>query len=357
MLLAAGRGERMQPLTRSLPKPAIPVLGRPVLAQVLARLARNGFREAAVNVFHHPEGIEAMLGDGSSLGLETLHYSREPELLGTAGGLRHAAGFLRGHGPFVVRNADFLADVDVGALARAHAASGCEATLALAPARAGYTAVRVDGDGRVAAFGERPPTPPGVAAASYLFTGYHVLEENVLDRIPPSGPSDIVLDVYLELVSQRRLATFVHDGFWWEFGTPETYLEGSIALLELPPGRRRAVAETDPVRDLRGFPAALGPGAEIDPAVRLGGPVVLGARSRAAAGSFIARSVVMDGVVVESGAELDRCIVGPGVRVPAGVSWSDTLVCADPAPADPPSPATARRDGLLHRALRFEDVG
>jgi len=110
MLLAAGLGKRMLPLTRVLPKPAIPVLGRPIAAQILRRLAGGGVTHAVVNLHHKSERLRSVLADGADLGLKGLHYSDEETILGTGGGIGNVASELRGDGDFLVHNADFLSD-------------------------------------------------------------------------------------------------------------------------------------------------------------------------------------------------------------------------------------------------------
>ena len=184
MLLAAGKGERMYPLTLELPKAAIPVLGRPMALQILNRMAQAGIEEAAVNLHHLPQKMREVLEKGFGNGIPALHLSHEETILGTAGGLRRAAPTLRGDGPILVHNSDSLADIDLLAALRAHQESGHLATLVLTRARPGYSLVDVDGQGRVLSLAGKPSVEPGRVAASYLFTGCHILDESLLDRSP-----------------------------------------------------------------------------------------------------------------------------------------------------------------------------
>ena len=198
MVLAAGLGERMAPLTLVLPKPAIPVLGRPIILEVLRGLSRAGIREIAVNLHHMGDRLAKLVSDGSPASGK-IHLSPEKTILGTAGGIRHASRFLTGSGAILVRNSDFLADIDLSAAAASHRDSGALATLVLAPARPDYSEVAVDRGGRVVSIGGTPSVDPDRVAGRYLFTGCHFLEEEVLDRIPSRGPSDIVRHVYRPL--------------------------------------------------------------------------------------------------------------------------------------------------------------
>lgn len=353
MLLAAGFGERMLPLTNQLPKPAIPVLGRPIAVLVLHRLALEGIASAVVNLHHLPDAMKALLGDGVDLGLGSLAYSFEESILGTAGGLRKAAPYLRGGETILVRNADFLADIDLRQVTATHLAGGCAATLVLAPHRPGYTAVEVDDAGRVLSFGGRPAADPSRVAARYMFTGFQLLEEEVLDRIPPEGRSDLVRDVYIDLAREGRIGSHLHSGFWWEFGTPVDYLEGSLRLLALDPRDRARVAETDPVVKIGDATVAVGTGADFHAGVELRGRVALGLASLVAEGSRIEDSVIMPEAWVGPGTTLTRTIVAPGAEIPAGTHFENALVCSDTDPSAPLHAETERSGGLLVR--RFAD--
>ena len=131
MLLAAGAGERLKPLTPTQPKPLLPVLGRPLALQILHRLRNEGVDEAVVNLHHHAQQVRDAIGEGESSGLPRIRYSHEEQLLGTGGALQRAAAMLRGDGPIVVCNSDFLTDVELGTMLDHHRRSGALVTLAL----------------------------------------------------------------------------------------------------------------------------------------------------------------------------------------------------------------------------------
>ena len=346
MLLAAGLGERMRPLTRLIPKPAIPVLGRPIAVQILQRLAKQGVTQAVVNLHRFPDQIRSLLGDGSALGLEKIHYSYEASIRGTGGGIGKAAPELRGDKCILVHNADFLSDIDVNELISNHMASGCPVTLVLAAGRPGYTPIEVDGEGRVLSIGGRPK-----AAERYMFTGCHILNEEVLDLIPAGRPSDIVEDVYLDLIMQGKVTSQVHSGFWWEFGSPDDLLEGSLRLLDLPAQHAGRIAHTDPVYDVDDATAAVGAGADFHSGVSLRGRVALGFACTVAEGTVLEDSIVMPEACIGPGSHLRRVIVAPAAEVPAGFELESALVCMDTDPDAEPDPGTQRREGLLIRNL------
>jgi NDP-sugar pyrophosphorylase family protein len=149
MLLTAGLGVRMLPLSLTLPKPAIPVLGRPMVAQILERLARAGIERAVLNLHHLPEAVRRAVESGPEASRPAVEFSHEEEILGTAGGIGRAAPALRGDGPILIHNGDFLSDIDISAAVESHLRSKMAATLVLTPSRAGYSTVDVDGEGRV----------------------------------------------------------------------------------------------------------------------------------------------------------------------------------------------------------------
>jgi len=342
MLLAAGLGERMLPITRVVPKPLIPVLGRPLAPQILSYLAAEGIDEAVINLHHLPRALKDAVGDGTALGLRALHYSLEEErLLGTGGGLAHAASQLKGAGTILVRNADFLADIPLSIALASHLRSGCPATIVLAPHRPGYTRVAIDERGRVASF---------AGCGDHLFTGYHLIEESVLDLIPTGEPSDIVRDVYFRLAADGRLNAHLHDGFWWEFGEPRQYLEGSLRVIALPAERRVRLGDFDPVRRIGRATAAIGAGADITaPGIELAGTVAVGMGVMIGAGAALEDTVVMPEAWIGPGSTLRRCIVGPGTEIPVNFDAVEALIATDPEPEAELSRGVERIAGLLVR--------
>ena len=226
MVLAAGLGVRLRPLTDATPKPLLPVAGRPILLWNLLLLKRHGITEVIINLHHLGEQIVQALGDGSRVGMRVA-YSHEPTLLGTGGGIKQAAPFLK-DGPFLVLNGDTLSACDLTALLAAHRAGGALATLAIREdsEAARWGPVTVDAHSRILQINGAPPftTPLVPLPALCMFAGIHVLEPAVLDAIPP-GPGSII-DVYCSLLRQgRMLRGYKMSGYWSDVGTPERYAE------------------------------------------------------------------------------------------------------------------------------------
>jgi mannose-1-phosphate guanylyltransferase len=336
----------MRPLTLRVPKPAIPVLGRPIAVEILHRMKDHGIDEAVINLHHLPEEVVRVVGEGVPAGLPKVQYSREETILGTGGGLGKAAGALRGDGPILVHNCDCLSDVDLRAALAGHRASGKLATLVLAPARPGYPVVDVDRDGTVLSIAGRPHAARGDIAGSYLFTGCHVIDEAVLDRIPADRPSCIVADVYRGLAEQGKLGSHVHDGFWWEFGTPEHYLDGSLRLLDLPLEQRLDVTIHDAIREINGGVAAMGAGAVLREGARIEGRVAVGLACQVGRNAEIKDSVIMHEAWIGPGSRLDRVVVGPGVEIPAGSDFRNALICGKAGSGCDSGPCV-RQDGDL----------
>jgi NDP-sugar pyrophosphorylase family protein len=347
MLLAAGYGERMRPITSVVPKPLIPILGRPLAPQILSRLAIEGVDEAVINVHHLPQRMRDAFGDGAAHGLRALYYSLEEKaLLGTGGGIAHAASRLKGAGTILVRNSDFLADIPLSKVVASHIRSGCPATIVIVPQRRGYTPVAVDDRNRVVAFG-------GQTGGRYLFTGYQLIEESILEMIPRGAPSDIVRDVYFGLAAEGHLNAHVHDGFWWEFGEPREYLEGSMRLITLPAEARARLGDFDLVRSIGGAVAAIGPGADVSAAgIELEGSLAIGMGVRVGERATLVDSVVMPEAWIGPGSSLRRCIVAPGTEIPGGFEASDSVLATDVDPDAALQPDVARVAGLLVRPFQ-----
>ncbi len=296
MVLAAGLGLRMRPLTLLRAKPALPVLDRPLLQLTLERLARAGVRDVVVNLHHLPESVIEASGPGRRHGLR-VRYSREREILGTGGGPRKVREFF-GREPCLLVNGDVFFDFDLRALVARHRASGALATLALRPLpdpRA-YSSVVTDRRGRILSIAGRPRPARGTVS---MFASVHVLEPRLLERLPP-GPSDSVRDLYMPLLAEgAHLAGVRCAGAWYDFGRPALYRDAQLRMLR---GRGQVL---------------VGSGARVAPAAAVRRSV-LGARSRVGKYARVERSVLWQGAVVEAGARVLGSIVTTASVVRAG---------------------------------------
>jgi len=214
MILAAGRGERMGPLTAALPKPLLELGGEPLIVRQLRRLVAAGVTEVVINLSYRGDQIRALLGDGREAGL-TVHYSQEPEIpLETAGGIVQALPLL-GAAPFLLINADVVCDVDLG---RLDCAAG-EGTLVLVPNPPHHPAgdYGLGGDARLC------PGEP-----RYTYSGIALLSPELFAGLAPGRrPLSQVFDAAIEA---GRLNGVVHRGLWIDVGTPERLAEAETRL-------------------------------------------------------------------------------------------------------------------------------
>lgn len=270
MLLAAGLGSRLRPLTDLCAKPLVPVGDRPVLAHILERLRAGGVDRIVVNVHHRADDVRAFVrGDGGKIGL-----SEERDLLGTAGGVARAASLLGG-GDIVVWNADILASVDVRALVQAHGANPAGATLVVRRLAPGSGNVGVGGTGRIVRL-RRERVADEVHGGEFVPVA--VLGAGLRRRLPARGC--LVGDAYIPaLLDGAMLRAFAHDAPWHDVGSIGAYLAANLAWL-----------------DDRGLSRWAGEGAGARASVTLG-RVVLGARSNAVGAGPLERCVVWPGSI------------------------------------------------------------
>ena len=224
MILAAGLGTRLRPLTNTIPKPLLPIAGTPLIVWNLLLLKRHGFHDVVINLHHLGPMIEQAVGNGSRYGLRII-YSREPVILGTGGGLKQAEPHFSGE-PVLVLNGDTLVDLDLGALWAFHQQHDAVATLVLRkdPEAARWGLVEMDSDNRIVRItgrgkSESVPTQPR------MFAGIHILHPRLLRDVLKSKESSII-DSYVAAI-QRGEAVFGYDceGYWSDIGTPERYAQ------------------------------------------------------------------------------------------------------------------------------------
>ncbi|HKP73147.1 MAG TPA: NDP-sugar synthase [Pyrinomonadaceae bacterium] len=310
MILAAGYGTRLWPLTLDRAKPALPFMGRPLVGYVAEYLARYGCREIIVNLHHRPTSVRAALGDGSMFGVE-LSYVEEPDILGTSGALDNARAFLEGD-TFVVVNGKIATDLDLREALATHRRERALATLVLRrnTERERYSTVHTE-DGLVKSFGGYPaPSPPasdnaGSAPrtsqqeeeqqredAPLMFTGIQILEPRIFSYIPRDKPSDSVPHVYIPAIARgERIAAHVGSGMWHELSTIRRYLDISLTLL------RQQGRDVDTYAD-----AFIEPGADVRDAI------------------------LWENARVESGAHVRRAVLGAGVSIGRGEVIEDAAV-------------------------------
>jgi mannose-1-phosphate guanylyltransferase len=306
MVMAAGLGTRLRPLTYDIPKPLVPVANRPVMEHILLLLRRHGFGPLIANLHWFPDPIRDHFGDGSRLGID-LTYSHEDALLGTAGGVRNVAEFF-GDEPFLVMAADALTDIDLAALRAAHEAHDGIATLAVKRVAdvSEFGVVITGSDGRVQGFQEKPDRAEALSDLASCMI--YVLEREIFDYFPDERVVDFALDVFPALL-ENDVPFHVHeiDSYWNDVGSLPEYLRGNLDAVEgavevelagellAPEGGEEAVERGDPGVGGRVLAAE---GCEVGAGVRLDGPLVLGQGCAIGAGARVKESVVLPGAQV-----------------------------------------------------------
>jgi NDP-sugar pyrophosphorylase family protein len=222
MILAAGLGTRLRPLTDNLPKPLLPIQERPLIEYTLLLLRKYGLTDIVVNLHYQGEKIVRALGDGSRLGLN-IRYSEEPRILGTAGGIKKVESFLSEE-PFLVINSDILVEIDLGRVIEFHRREKPAATLVLRedPDVDMWGAIGLDSHNRIRQFLGKPDWR-GEPLLKRMFTGIHVMDPRVLNYIPDQGFATII-EAYVNMLGKgESLAGYIHEGYWIDTGTPERY--------------------------------------------------------------------------------------------------------------------------------------
>lgn len=222
MILAAGLGTRLRPLTNTIPKPLLPLDGRPLIEWNLLLLRRHGVRDVIINIHHLGEQITQALGDGSRLGM-ALRFSREPVILGTGGGLKQAESFF-GSEPFFVLNGDTLVDLDLDAVLRMQGAGRAVATMVLRedPDVERWGPVEVDADERILRINGRGRRE-GAAVTRLMFAGIHLMDRSLLGRVPVGKESSII-EAYVQALGDGAVIRgYRMTGYWSDIGTAASY--------------------------------------------------------------------------------------------------------------------------------------
>lgn len=284
LILAAGLGTRLWPLTEERSKPAIPFHNRPLIAYSVEYLASHGIRDITVNLHHQPESITRALGDGSEFGVR-IEYSLEEEILGTSGALDRLREQFS-HDDFVVINGKIVTDIDLNDAIEAHRRERAVATLVLKenPAREHFSIVEVDHRGWITSFAGFPDPPPEALPAPppLMFTGIQVLSPQIFKYIPRACFSHSTLHVYpCAIEAGEPVIAHLAKGNWYEMSTLARYFEASLLVM----GKQRL-------------------------------SILTGRHCLVEEGAVVEDSVLWDNVTVERGAVVKQSVLAGGVRIP-----------------------------------------
>jgi NDP-sugar pyrophosphorylase family protein len=230
IVLCAGYGTRLGRHGSEVPKPMLSLGGRPMLEYILCHLARHGFDQIAVNLHFRPEVITSYFGDGSGWGIR-LTYSYEPELLGTAGGVKRMADFLAGRDPFLVQYGDVVTDEDFTAMLRFHQQHQALATLLVHRRERSNSVIALDEQQRITGFLERPTEAQRATLQSpWVNSAVALCQPELLDAIPAGVAADLPRDVFTRLVGSGRLFGYPLRGYRCAVDSPERLVELRAAL-------------------------------------------------------------------------------------------------------------------------------
>lgn len=289
LLLAAGLGTRLRPLTDELAKPALPVAGATLVERIVLGLRRHAVTDLLLNLHYLPSTITGVVGDGTGLGVR-VRYSWEMPLLGSGGGPRRAFSLVSDDRLWLV-NGDTLSDVDLQAMGREHAQTDALVTMAVIPnpAPARYGGVVIDEDGTVTAF-----VPRGAPGPTWHFVGVQIAERAAFALLADGVPAESVTGVYRSLMSGRRGAVraFRTTTRFLDIGTPRDYLLACLAIA--------------------------------------GTPVVAPLSARVAPTARLSRAVLWDAVDIGEDVVLDEVVVAQGVQVPPGFAAARAVLTRGP---------------------------
>ncbi len=319
MIMAAGVGSRLMPLTLDIPKPMVPMANRPLMEIIVDLLAEHGISEMIANLHYHADAIEDYFGDGKRFGV-SMSYSPEKELMGTAGGVKLCEWFL--DDTFIIVSGDALTDIDLSALVAEHRAQGALATIALKEVREveQFGVVVCDEKGRIERFQEKPR--PEEALSNLANTGIYVFEPEIFKYIPAKQFYDFGKQVFSQLV--KLGAPFYGaciDSYWCDIGSLGTYHQAHMDILS---GKLGVEPSGDVLRTASGDLVLLGEDVSIGDDVSFSGQVVIGPGCSLEGNIRVENSVLWENVQVASGTVIKNaligsdCHLGSQVRVEAG---------------------------------------
>ncbi len=331
VVLVGGFGTRLRPLTNNVPKQMLPIVDRPMIEHVLAGLSHFGVTDAVLAVGFAPDVFREAYGSGTCAGV-SISYSIEEEPLDTAGAIAFAAHTAGIRERFLVVNGDVITDLDLAELWAFHDRAGAAATIHLVPVAdpSRYGVVPTDADGRVQGFIEKPPADQ--APTNMINAGTYVLEPEVLDLIPSGRRVSVERETFPALAAQGTMFAMPSDVYWVDAGTPATYIQVQLDLID---GRRGAP-----------WPAVAAD-AIVDPSARVHDSVIMSG-VRIGSGARIERSVILPGAVVAAGAMVVDSIVGPRARVGEGALLDQLTVVGDSARVSPGEVLIAARLPPVH---------
>jgi NDP-sugar pyrophosphorylase family protein len=311
MILAAGLGTRLRPLTEEISKPMVPIVNRPVMEHIVELLRQHGFRDIYVNLHYHPDVITNHFDDGSYWNI-SINYSYEEELLGTAGGVKKLGGKL-GDDTFLVISGDALTDLNLTGLIEFHKARGGLATLVITPVAdpSKYGVVITAEDGRILGFQEKPSRQD--AKSLVANSGIYVFEPKVLEMIPEGEFYDFGRNLFPRFLEEEiPFYGYIHDDYWNDVGSMEEYKAGNFDALT-----GKVKVKIPGVR--LGDDVWIGEETVIEEGVVMVGPICIGTQCLVKKGAKLFGPLVIG----------DRTFISEGATLYRGIKWGDGYIGKD----------------------------
>ncbi len=299
VILIGGQGTRLRPLTCNLPKALVPIINRPFIEHLIQYLKRHKITDVIFAMGYMPDPIQKHFADSKKLGIH-LTYTIEDTPLGTSGAVKNAKQYL--DSTFVVFNGDIITDIDLTAMIQQHIKVKPSVSIALTPVDnpSIYGVVETDNHGVVKRFVEKPSTDR--ITTNMINAGIYIIEREILDLIPESGPSMFEKHLFPQLIKMGKyILGFPSDSYWIDIGTPEKYMKANRDLLN-----RNIIADD-----------IIGKGTSIHESVKMEGPVLI------AENCHIHEEVIIRGPSVLG----PNCIIDKGAVIEESVLWHDSKIC------------------------------
>ncbi|MBS2002005.1 MAG: NDP-sugar synthase [Cyanobacteria bacterium SZAS LIN-5] len=336
MVLAAGVGSRLEPLTTQVPKPIVPVANIPVMEHLLKLLAKHDFTDICANLHYMPEKLIEYFNEGKKFGVN-LTFKTEERLSGDAGGVRACREFLQGD-TFIVIMGDLIADTDLTSVIKEHKKKKALASIAIKEMDdvSRFGVVVTDENGFITGFQEKPSNEE--ALSKFISTGIYVLEPEIFDHIPATGEYGFGRQLFPTLVAKKLPVLGVKiEGYWSDVGCVAQYREANFDALSGKvkvdlPGKKVErgnatvwVGDGSQIDDTAKFEGLvlLGRNCKVQPGATFGGTVVLGDNVTVEAGAHVVDSIVWSDSVVGANSEIRNSVIGYGCTVSGGAKYSE----------------------------------
>jgi len=339
MILAAGVGSRLDPLTRNIPKPMVPIVNRPVIEHIIDQLRRYNFKDIMINLYYLGSVIEEHLGNGEKFGVH-IEYAREETLWGDAGSVKRSEKFFVDNSgePFLVVGGDDISDTDFSKIVKTHIDKKALVTigLSLVDDPSEYGIVLMNERGRITRFLEKPKGE--VIFSNTANTGVYVFDQTIFDYIPKGTFYGFGHNLFPKLLEQKKpLFGHLTSSYWRDVGNLAVYRQTHVdalaerVTLSLPMKEDKKYiwlgenVQIDPTAEI-GYPVAIGDNVRIEANVVIQENTVIGNNCVVEQGASLRETILWEGAVVQKGTQLERCVVGNGCHVKSNAAVFDGVI-------------------------------